>query len=293
MRGVNHIALVTADFGRLSAFYSHVLGAEPAYQRTESDERAGLAFLRVGDVVLHVFERPGEAPGAVADQRAGVPVTGGRVDHVAFEASDADEFAAVRGRLIDLEATSGDVVDFGVLVSLFATDPDGSQVEVSLPRPAGWDPPFPLVPPAAPGRPERADDNEQLARRALEEIYGQGDLDLADELIHPDFVDHEPGQPETTRGPESVKQTVQRLRSSFGELDFAIEDEITEDDMVVQRVAFSGRHTGPLAGADPTGRPFAVRHIYVWRVADGQLVEHWGSRDDLGLLAQLGLLPRS
>jgi predicted SnoaL-like aldol condensation-catalyzing enzyme len=42
-------------------------------------------------------------------------------------------------------------------------------------------------------------------------------------------------------------------------------------------------------GREPTGNDFAVRHIYIWRVADGKIVEHWGSRDDLGLLSQLGL----
>jgi predicted ester cyclase len=52
----------------------------------------------------------------------------------------------------------------------------------------------------------------------------------------------------------------------------------------------SGRQTGLLVGRKPTGKPFAVRHIYIWRIADGKIIEHWGSRDDLGLLGQLGLL---
>jgi hypothetical protein len=34
-----------------------------------------------------------------------------------------------------------------------------------------------------------------------------------------------------------------------------------------------------------------VRNVYIWRVTDGRIAEHWGSRDDLGLLVQLGLLP--
>lgn len=53
----------------------------------------------------------------------------------------------------------------------------------------------------------------------------------------------------------------------------------------------SGRHTGPLMGREPTGREFAVRHIYIWRIVDDRIVDHWGSRDDLGLLGQIGLLP--
>ena len=52
----------------------------------------------------------------------------------------------------------------------------------------------------------------------------------------------------------------------------------------------SGRHTGSLMGQGPTGREFAVRHVYIWRIEGGRIAEHWGSRDDLGLLGQLGLL---
>ena len=36
---------------------------------------------------------------------------------------------------------------------------------------------------------------------------------------------------------------------------------------------------------------FSVRHTYWWRIADGRIAEHWGSRDDVGLLTQLGLSP--
>ena len=80
------------------------------------------------------------------------------------------------------------------------------------------------------------------------------------------------------------------LHRAFGELHFEAEDEIAEGDKVVQLVTMSGRHTGPLMGREPTQRAFSVRHISIWRVADGRIIEHGGSRDDLGLLGQLGLL---
>ena len=135
-----------------------------------------------------------------------------------------------------------------------------------------------------------ADDNKRLVRRALEEIYANGDLELLDELIHPDFVDHEPAHPDRPTGPEGVRQTVRELHGAFGDLRFDVEDEIAEGDKVVQLVTMSGRHTGSLMGQGPTGREFAVRHVYIWRIEGGQIAEHWGSRDDLGLLGQLGLL---
>jgi predicted ester cyclase len=132
--------------------------------------------------------------------------------------------------------------------------------------------------------------NKRLVRRALEEIYANGDLEVADELVHPDFLDHEPAHPVHPPGPESVKQTARSLHSTFGDLRFEVEDAIAEGDKVVQLVTMSGRHTGPLMGREPTGKEFSVRHIYIWRIADGRIIDHWGSRDDIGLLTQLGLL---
>jgi predicted ester cyclase len=131
---------------------------------------------------------------------------------------------------------------------------------------------------------------KRLARRALEEIYAQENLELADELVHPDFQDHEPAHPERPDGPEGVKETVKSLHSTFRDLRFDVEEEIAEGDKVVQLVVMSGRHAGPLMGHKPTGKKFAVRHIYIWRIADDKIVDHWGSRDDLGLLTQLELL---
>ena len=115
--------------------------------------------------------------------------------------------------------------------------------------------------------------NKRLVRRALEEIYAKGNFELANELVHPDFVDHEPAHPEQPTGPESVKQTARRLQSVFGGLRFEVEDEIAEGDKVVQLVTMSGRHNGPLMGREPTGKEFAVRHAYIWRIADGKIVD--------------------
>ena len=71
-------------------------------------------------------------------------------------------------------------------------------------------------------------DNTRLIRRALDAIYTRGDLELADELVHPDFIDHERAHPEQPSGPEGVKQTVRHLQGMFGGLRFEIEDEIAE-----------------------------------------------------------------
>jgi predicted ester cyclase len=134
-----------------------------------------------------------------------------------------------------------------------------------------------------------AQENKLITRRVLEELFERGNLDAADELIHPDFVNHE-APPDNPQGPEGLKETVTWLRGLWGPMRAEIEDEICEGDKVVARVTVHGRHLGEFLGQPPTGKEYAVEHIHIWRLADGKVIEHWSVRDDLGQALQLGLL---
>lgn len=146
---IGHIAVLTRDRGRLTAFYAHVFGAEVT-ERSGNDERAGLGFIRLGpSLTLHAFERRDGSLGGIADEEAGRAFHQGRIDHFSLEAADLPSFSAARDRLVGLGASDGTVTDFGPLVSLFFKDPDGFQLEMSLTKTVGWDPPFPVTPFAA------------------------------------------------------------------------------------------------------------------------------------------------
>ena len=134
-----------------------------------------------------------------------------------------------------------------------------------------------------------SDENKRIARAVLEELFEKGNLDAADELIHPDFVNHEapPGNPQ---GPAGLRETVAWLRGLWGPMHADVKDEIVEGDKVVARVTMHGRHLGEFLGKPPTGKQYAVEHIHIWRIADGKVIEHWSVRDDLGQALQLRLL---
>jgi predicted ester cyclase len=134
-----------------------------------------------------------------------------------------------------------------------------------------------------------SEEHKRITRRVLEELFDKGNLDAADELIHPDFVNHE-APPDNPQGPEGLKETLSWLRGLWGPMRAEIEDEICEGDKVVARVMMHGRHVGEFLGQAPTGKEFAVEHIHIWRLADGKLIEHWSVRDDLGQALQLGLI---
>ncbi len=132
------------------------------------------------------------------------------------------------------------------------------------------------------------EENKAIVRRTWEELFNQGKLATADELISPSFLNHAaPGSPP---GPASFRQLVLFYRNAFPDVKFTIEDILADGDKVVMRNSFSGTHQGTFMGIAPTGRRVSQEQIHIVRVANGQVVEHWAVRDDLSLLRQLGVM---
>ena len=133
--------------------------------------------------------------------------------------------------------------------------------------------------------------NKALLRRTYEEWFNQGNLTNVDELIAPDFINHEVPPGMNNRGPESMRQVVMMLRSAFPDLHFTIEELVAEGDTVAGHVTMSGTHQGPFMGIAPTGRSFRQAQMHFVRFRDGKGIEHRAVRDDLGMMQQLGAIP--
>lgn len=132
--------------------------------------------------------------------------------------------------------------------------------------------------------------NKVLFRRTYEELLNRGDLDVADELVSPEFINHE-APAGRDRGPESMRGLATMLRTAFPDLRFEIEELVAEGDTVAGRLTMSGTHEGPLMGTPPSRRSVRQEHMHFVRFRDGKAVEHWGVRDDLGMMQQLGVIP--
>ncbi|MBT8365234.1 MAG: ester cyclase [Deltaproteobacteria bacterium] len=132
--------------------------------------------------------------------------------------------------------------------------------------------------------------NKALIKRAWDEVFNQKKLTVVDELWSSDYIYHGP-QGQELRGPESLKQFISHYLEAFPDLHIEIEDLIAEGDKVVSRVVSRGTHKGELQGIAPTGNEVTTTLILITRLADGKVVEDWESRDDLGMLQQLGVIP--
>src|SRR5687768_10451974 len=136
-----------------------------------------------------------------------------------------------------------------------------------------------------------AEENKAQFRRTYEEVLNQGDVSAIDELIAPDFINHE-APPGRNRGPESMRGLATMLRTAFPDLRFTIEELVAEGDIVAGRLSMSGTHEGPLMGmSPPSGRAVRQEHMHFVRYRDGKAIEHWGVRDDLGMMQQLDVIP--
>ncbi len=131
--------------------------------------------------------------------------------------------------------------------------------------------------------------NKHMARRIYEEVLNKRDLDLLDELVKPNFIEHDP-LPGQREGLDGIRDRYTMLIEGLAP-HFTIEDVIAEGDRVVVRWTNSGTHVGEFLGAPATNRPYTIAGIDIYRVEDGKLVEHWHVVDMYGQLVQLGLLP--
>jgi steroid delta-isomerase-like uncharacterized protein len=133
--------------------------------------------------------------------------------------------------------------------------------------------------------------NKATARRWSEELWGKGNLAVADEIVAPDYVRHDPGDPFPVRGPDDVKRLVTMLRGMFPDFRLQIEAMVAEGDLVVSRYVTTGTDTVGYMGMAPTGKTIRTPAIQMFRFSKGKIVESWAARDDLGTLRQLGQLP--
>jgi catechol 2,3-dioxygenase-like lactoylglutathione lyase family enzyme len=132
LNGVNHVAILTADAERLHTFYRDVFDATVSYEK-DTPEGFRLSFVDVGPYSqLNVFQIDGNTE---ADRQT--PMFGrGRMDHMGLQAASMQAFDTIRNRLMDRGSTDGFVTDFGPVLSLFFTDPDGLEGEVCVTNPA-------------------------------------------------------------------------------------------------------------------------------------------------------------
>jgi ketosteroid isomerase-like protein len=155
-----------------------------------------------------------------------------------------------------------------------------------------------------------SDANKTLVKRYFDAME-RGALDEALEFWASEATNYASGRKgqQPTRGRDAIGMVLRMLSAAFPDRQYQIDDIIAEHDQVVCRMTVSGKFGGSpprpslqvppswvgvegteLVPASGVGKPYSVKHVHIFRIADGQITDHWAARDDLGLLLQLGAI---
>ena len=127
-------------------------------------------------------------------------------------------------------------------------------------------------------------------RRIPLEVFNEGKVELVEELLSEDFVEHAapPGFP-TDRN--ALTEFVNGIRRAFPDFKYEILGQWADGDMHIGWLRASGTMDGDFMGMPASGKSASWEESHIGRYANGRLVEHWAVIDQLSMLTQLGFIP--
>lgn len=93
-------------------------------------------------------------------------------------------------------------------------------------------------------RPQSTGHHKRIIQRYYGEVWNQGKLDVLDELLDKQYINHTPSVPNPPPGPGGLKPIVAAIRKAFPDLHYEIKDIIISDSMAVARVIMTGTQHG-------------------------------------------------
>lgn len=133
-----------------------------------------------------------------------------------------------------------------------------------------------------------SESNKTLVREFYTQVWNAHNPAVTGDYYAVDFVDHNPSLPDQPAGAAGAQQVFSTFLAAFPNLQFTIDLQIAEDNLVSTRWTATATNNGSLMGMPPTGRTATVTGIDIFRIAGGKVVERWGNFDMAGLMRQLG-----
>jgi steroid delta-isomerase-like uncharacterized protein len=132
-------------------------------------------------------------------------------------------------------------------------------------------------------------DPATVVGRFIDECWNRGRVDLVDELVSAEFIDHLPFEESMADGIDGLKALIGICRLGFSDLRLHVEDMVAEDDRVVARFVAKGTHDGPFMGVLPSHRQLSAEAIAIYRVEHHQIIDQWCMLDTARVCRQLGI----
>jgi predicted ester cyclase len=128
-------------------------------------------------------------------------------------------------------------------------------------------------------------------RSRIESFYAangpMADDATLERTFHPDYVSHT-SPPETPAGMATALDLRAFLSATFSDVRYRLIETVVEGNFAATYTRVSAVHTGDTFGFPGTDKRFDVEQMHLLRFADdGRIVEHWGVRDDAGMMRQI------
>lgn len=136
------------------------------------------------------------------------------------------------------------------------------------------------------------DDPEAVIDRYYEEMFTEGDTDVAAEILAEDVIYHGPRSvtPGTLERRSQVEAFVKRFHGAFPDIEYEVEAVFGDGDQYAVRWSSTGTQTEKLFGIEGKGEEFSGTGLNVFHFADGKIAEVWSYWDTLGMVRELGLV---
>jgi steroid delta-isomerase-like uncharacterized protein len=130
--------------------------------------------------------------------------------------------------------------------------------------------------------------NEKTMRRFVEEVINNKCLTVIDEIIHPDYVFHTPGQ--ELHGRQALREFFTAYQAALPDLHVKIDDLVCADNKAVLLFTLTGTHENELMGITATGNQVDINGMTCSRFENEQIIEEWELLDQLTMFQQLDIV---
>jgi predicted ester cyclase len=138
------------------------------------------------------------------------------------------------------------------------------------------------------------EENKVIHRKLIEEMENKKNVDMIYEIFQNGYIVHEGyiGKEGAERvypvTLEMLKQSVIKGIGGFPDRRLRINFQVAENDRVVTYWTGNGTHSGTWLGIGATGKEVRWDGIYISRISNGRIVEHWVYFDAFSVLMQIG-----
>ena len=128
---------------------------------------------------------------------------------------------------------------------------------------------------------------ESIIRKFYIEVWGKGNLEVAEEVFHEDYIRHDLRPGDAPAGPAGQKIIAQDFRKAFPDLTVHLDIISSNGEYAFGRWTMSGTHLGKWKNIQPTNKKVVFSGVNIFRFENDKVKELWNHRDDLGLMQQL------